>query len=169
MKLMIRHAYPCTPEQYWEMYWDDAFDAELQANSTVAREVLEHDEQDGVLTRKLRFTPDTELPRPVAKLLGSSKLVYDQLNVWDRAAGVMTWEVLPTFLSPETFQAKGSFRVVETPTGCELQVDGDIDVKIRFIGGQIEKQIVAQIEEAYTRMHHTSLAWLEARSQGPAA
>jgi hypothetical protein len=161
MKLNVRYAYPCSPERYWEMYWDDAFDAKLQANSTVDRTVLEESDEGGVLTRKLRFTPQSELPGPVAKIVGTKKLVYDQLNVWSRADSTMTWEVLPTFLSADKFSAKGTFKVVPQTGGCELQIDGDIDVKVRFIGGQIEKQIVAQIDEAYARMHAASLEWLD--------
>ncbi|MCB9669022.1 MAG: DUF2505 domain-containing protein [Alphaproteobacteria bacterium] len=161
MKLNVRYAYPCTPERYWEMYWDDAFDAQLQANSTVKRELVEETDAGGVVTRKLRFTPENELPGPVAAIVGTKKLVYDQVNVWDRAASVMSWEVLPTFLSSDKFSAKGVFKVVPKGPGCELQIDGDIDVKVRFIGGQIEKQIVSQIEDAYAKMHTASVAWLE--------
>lgn len=161
MKLNVRYAYPCSPERYWEMYWDDAFDAKLQEGSTVQRDVLEETDENGVLTRKLRFTPDTELPSVAAKAIGTKKLVYDQLNVWTRADSLMSWEVLPTFLSADKFTAKGTFKVVGTPTGCELQIDGDIAVKIRFIGGTIEKQIVAQIDDAYARMHGASLKWLD--------
>lgn len=161
MKLNVRYAYPCTPARYWEMYWDDAFDEKLQENSTVDRAVLEESDVDGILTRKLRFTPENELPGPVAKIVGTKKLVYDQLNVWSRADSLMTWEVLPTFLSSDKFVAKGTYKVVPTAGGCEVHIDGDIDVKIRFIGGQIEKQIVAQIDDAYARTHGASLAWLD--------
>jgi hypothetical protein len=161
MKLNVRYAYPCSPDRYWEMYWDDGFDAKLQENSTVDRQVIEETDADGVLTRKLRFTPESELPRPVAKMLGTSKLVYEQLNVWNRANSEMTWEVLPSFLSADKFTAKGTFRVVPSAAGCELQIDGDIEVKVRFIGGQIEKQVVAQVEEAYAKMHTASVDWLD--------
>lgn len=161
MKLSVRYAYDCSPEAYWAMYWDDAFDKALQADSTVDREVLEHTDDKGVITRRLRFTPEAELPGPVAKMIGSKKLVYDQLNVLDTGAGIMTWQVLPTFISADKFSASGEFRIEPTATGCEMIVDGDIDVKIRFIGGQIEKQIVSQIEAAYKRMHDASEDWIE--------
>lgn len=161
MKLKVRYDYPCTPERYWEMYWDDEFDAKLQQDSTVKREVISQSDENGVLTRRLRFTPDAELPGPVAKVIGSKKLVYEQINVWDRAASTMTWKVLPTFISEDKFKAEGTFKVADEAPGCELQIDGTIDVKIRFIGGTVEKQVVAQIEDAYAKMHTASVAWLD--------
>lgn len=166
MKLKVRYDYPCTPERYWEMYWDEGFDAKLQQNSTVKREVLSESDEDGVLNRRLRFTPDAELPGPVAKIIGTKKLVYEQDNAWDRAASTMTWKVLPTFISSDKFNAEGTFKVVPKAGGCQLQIDGDIDVKIRFIGGQVEKQVVAQIEDAYAKMNTASVAWIEENGAG---
>lgn len=160
MKLSVRHTYPCTPEIFWEMYWDDEFDAQLQADSTVDREVLSEIDEGGVVVRRLRFTPQNELPSPVARIVGTKKLTYEQVNRWDRAAGRMSWEVLPSFLSADKFSAKGVFDVKGVGDGCEMIVDGDITVNVRFIGGQIEKQIVAQIQVAYDRMLDTGKSWL---------
>ena len=162
MKLDVRHFYPCSPERWWEMYWDDSFDAMLQADSTVDREVVEEKEENGVLTRRLRFTPQSELPGPVAKIVGSKKLVYEQVNHFHRAKGEMTWEVLPSFLDAKKFSAKGSLRCEPTGSGCESIAQGDITVNVRFIGGQIEKQIVAQVKEAYDQMAIKGRVWLEA-------
>ena len=160
MKLKVSYAYNCTPEAYWQMYWDDAFDAKLQEGSTVDREVVEEREEEGVLHRRLRFTPHAELPSPVARLIGSKKLVYDQANAWHKSDSVMTWEVLPTFISADKFAAKGTFKIVPTAGGCEMHVDGDIDVKVRFIGGKIEQEIIKNIDAAYAKMHHSALEWM---------
>lgn len=160
MKLQARYTYDCTPEQYWEMYWDDGFDAKLQKNSTVAREVIEESDSGDVLTRKLRFTPHAELPTAAAKIIGSSKLVWDQVNHWHRSKSSLLWEVLPTFISSDKFTAKGDFRVVPNGSGCAVEVDGEIAVKIRFIGGQIESQVVSQIKDAYDNMDRVSKSWL---------
>lgn len=160
MKLTVRHFYPCSPERYWEMYWDEDFDAKLQQGSTVDRELIEEREADGKLVRKLRMTPQSELPTPVAKIVGSKKLSWDQVNTWFKNDSRLTWEVLPTFISADKFEAKGDFRVLPADGGCKLEIDGEIKVNVRFIGGRIEAEVVRQIEETYAQMKEVSDAWL---------
>lgn len=162
MKLAVRQHYPCSPAQFWDMYWDDGFDAIVQAGSGVDREVIEQRTEGSVIVRRLRFTPHDELPTPVAKVIGSPKLVYEQLNRFDPDAGRMSWEVLPTFL-PGKLNARGTLTAAEVPSGSEMRVDGEITVNVMFIGGQIEKQVVSQIEKGYQKMHAAGLTWLRER------
>lgn len=159
MKLYVRHTFPCDPDTFWEMYWDDGFDQMMQRGSTVERELLEQREEDGVIVRRVRFTPQRELPGPAAKLLGSSKLIYEQENRWDPAASKMSWRVIPTVL-PGKLDAQGTFVVNAIPGGCEQVVDGDISVNVRFIGGQIEKAVVSEVELSYDRMAEVAREWL---------
>ncbi|MCA9493192.1 MAG: DUF2505 domain-containing protein [Myxococcales bacterium] len=161
MKLLVRHGLPCSPEKYWKMYWDDDFDAMLRKESAVERELLEERDDGDVLVRRVRITPDRELPTPVAKLLGAPKLVYEQENRWDRKNAVLHWKVLPTIL-PGKLDCRGTFRIQPTATGCEQVVDGEIKVNVMLVGGQIEKAVVAEIEKSYDRMAAASKEWLAA-------
>lgn len=161
MKLDVRHAYACSPERFWTMYWDDDFDAMLQRESAVQRTLIEERDEGNVLYRRVKFVPDRELPGPVAKLLGSNKLVYEQENHWDRATNTMRWRVLPTVL-PGKLDAAGRFRVLPTASGCEQHVEGEITVNVMFVGGQIEKAIVGEVEKSYTKMAAACREWLRA-------
>ncbi|MCB9677235.1 MAG: DUF2505 domain-containing protein [Alphaproteobacteria bacterium] len=166
MKLDVRHYYPCSTERWWQMYWDDGFDALLQRDSAVDREVLEEREEGGKLIRRLRFTAKAELPAPVAKIVGAKKLVYDQLNTFDREKGVMHWKVLPGFIDASKFTGEGTLKAEPTGTGCESIASGDITVNVRFIGGQIEKQVVSSIKDAYDKMAIAGREWLAANPSG---
>ncbi|MBX2796596.1 MAG: DUF2505 domain-containing protein [Myxococcales bacterium] len=160
MKLNIRQTFPCSPARFWEMYWSDSLDAMLNEGSTVQRDVLEEREDGDVLIRRLRFTPEQELPRAAASLLGSSKLVYEQENRFDRSNGVLHWEVIPTIL-PGKLEAKGTVEVHPAGDGqCEQVVAGDITVNVRFIGGQIEKAVVAEVEKSWNRTAEVCRSWL---------
>ena len=159
MKIEVRHRFDCTPERYWEMYWHPEFDQMLNKRSTVTREVVDENDDGTVLYRRLRFTPDRELPRAASRILGSTKLVYEQDNYLDRARGVMTWEVLPSVL-PGKVNAKGSFAVSAVPGGCELAVVGEVQVKLRFIGGMVEQTIVDSVKQSYEMMAEISREWL---------
>lgn len=160
VKLYVRHTFPCDPETFWRMYWDDDFDAMMRRESTVERELLEQREVGGVLIRRVRFTPQRELPGPAAKVLGSKKLIYEQENRWDREASRMNWRVVPTVL-PGKLDAKGTFVVKPAAGGCEQIVDGEITVNVMFIGGQIEKAVVAEVEQSYDKMAVVAREWLQ--------
>lgn len=162
MKLLVRHTFPCDPATFWKMYWDDAFDAELRKESAVERELLEERRDGSVLVRRVRLTPERELPGPAAKLLGSNKLVYEQENRWDEAAGRLEWRVIPTVL-PGKLDAQGTFLVRGVPGGCEQVIEGEITVNVRFIGGQIEKLIVGEVQQSYDRMAEVCRRWLTDR------
>ena len=164
MKLHVRHEYPCSPERFWEMYWHDSFDAVLDANSDAKRELIEMKDEGGVLYRRLRFTPNRTLPKPVAKILGSDKLVYEQENFWHKADSIMKWKVLPTVL-PGKIRAEGTFEVTPQGSGCVQEVRGDIEVNIRFIGGQVEKAVVEQVEKAYVKIAEAGRQWLKDHPQ----
>lgn len=163
MKLLVRHKFDCTPERFWEMYWDDGFDEMLRRDSTVHRDVLEERTEGDVVIRRVRFTPDKELPAAAAKLIGATKLVYEQENRWDKRNSTMHWRVIPTIL-PGKLDAQGLFKVVATPTGCEQVVDGEIKVNVMLIGGQIEKAVIAEVEKSYEKMAETCREWLRSRS-----
>lgn len=151
MKLLVRQTYPCSVDTFWKMYWDDEFDAILRRESAVSRELVEERRDGDVVTRRVKFTPDRDLPGPAAALLGSSKLIYEQENRWDPGASRLDWRVIPTIL-PGKLDAKGWFVVRAAPGGCEQVVEGDISVQVRFVGGQIEKAIVAEVQQSYEKM-----------------
>ena len=161
MKLQARHAFPCTPERYWEMYWSDSYDKLLMHGATYDREVLEdREEPGGVRVRRVRITPHQDLPSAASALLGASKLVYEQENRFDPATGEVQWRVIPTIL-PGKLDARGSFKIVPTPSGCEQVIDGDIQVKVRFVGGQIEKAVIAEVEKSYGKTAEIGRRWLQ--------
>lgn len=163
MKLNVRHTFDCTPESFWEMYWSDEFDEMLRRDSTVEREVVEERTEGDIELKRLRFTPERELPTPVAKLLGSKRLVYEQENRWNPATKVLRWRVIPTVL-PGKLDASGTFTVVERPGDrCEMQVDGDIVVNVRLIGGRIESAVVDEVQKSYDQMAASIREWVQQR------
>lgn len=159
MKLYVRHEFECTPARFWELYWDQGFDEALQRESAVTREVLEEKMEGDVLVRRVRFTPDRELPGPVASLIGAKRLVYESENRWDKSTSTLHWRILPTIL-PGKIDAKGTFKVNPTARGCEQVVDGNISVNVMLVGGQIEKAVVAEVEKSYDKTAAICREWL---------
>ena len=161
MKLQAQNSFPCSPERFWEMYWSPSFDDMLNEGTTVHRELLSETADASGCVRRLRFTPQQELPSAVASLVGSTRLVYEHESRWDKAAGVVHWRVLPTVLA-DKITAEGTMRVVATPSGCKQVVDGEISVRVRFIGGRIESTIIKEVTKSYNRMGEMGSKWLSA-------
>jgi hypothetical protein len=161
VKLAVRHDFDCSVARYWEMYWDPEFDEALRRDAAVQRDLIEERTEGAIQIRRLRFTPDRELPSAVAALIGAKKLVYEQENRWDSANNTMHWRVIPTFLQGK-FDAKGLFKVV--PLGadaCQQVVEGEIVVNVPLVGGQIEKAVVAEVQRSYDKTAATCREWLE--------
>jgi hypothetical protein len=162
MKLNVSHRFGCNPETFWNMYWDDSFEEVLNQSTDVKRELLEEKDDGEIYYRKLKFTPEKDLPRPAAKVLGSSKLIYEQENTFYRSKSEMVWGVLPSLL-PGRLSAGGLMKVLPDGDGCRLEVTGDIEVKVRFVGGQIEKMVVGQVETSYDKLAQAARLWLAER------
>ena len=154
MKLKADHSFACPPERFWEIFWDDAYNKALDGASAATREVTSDNTVNGVRKWTTRVTPQRELPRAVQKLIGSSKLSYDQHSELDIAKGTLKWEVKPHVLTDKV-KAKGTMSVTPTASGCRRVAEGEITVKVSFVGGQIEKAIVSDVEASYAKAAET--------------
>lgn len=162
MKLHIRHTFPCTVEQFWASYWDPEFDAELQRNSPIRRELLSDDTTDTFRTLKQRFHSNVELPGPVRGVLGMDRLTWDQETRVDQATNKLSWKVTPPIYK-DRVRAEGTMTVRATPDGCERVIEGDIDVPVPIFGKKIEQGVVDNLHknEEITAVLRTR--WLKKR------
>lgn len=159
LKLSVRNAFPCSVDEFWAMYWDPQFDEVLQKEARVTRKLLHEETKGDVTTRRVKLTPDADLPAAVAAILGSKKLEYEQENRWDAKARVLHWRVIPTVL-PGKLDAAGTMTVRPTSTGCEQVVDGSIVVKVMLVGGKIEQAVVDEVSRSYDRAAAACRRWL---------
>ena len=158
MKIHVSHTFDCSAERFWEVFWDEGFDAAMLKASGLAREILS-DEDDGVVRRwRVRLTPDRELPKAAAAFLGSKKLIYEQENAWNRETGVLDWTVIPMVLTDKV-NAQGTVIVRGLGETCVREVDGLVEVNV-FLGKRVEKAIIADAEKSYARAAEAMREWL---------
>lgn len=151
MKLYVESHLPIDPAAGWKIFESDEFDTRLrkQTNMTVER-LSETQESEHVVVRRLKYTSGTELPALVAKALGGKHLTYEQTNRMDYATNRLDWTVeLPVMKDRVT--VKGATTMTATSEGCRRVVDGEITVRMRLVGGQIEKAVVAEFEKSMAR------------------
>lgn len=163
MKLSVRHVFPCTEDQFWSLFWDPEYDRRLQVGTAVARELLEDRDEADAHTQRWRFVPEQRLPGAVAKLAGTDRLTYDQDTRWDKQTRVLTWRVFPALLADKV-TAAGSLTVRPIAEGVERLVDGNIEVRVPFFGGQIEQAILRSVEQGYEAAAAATLAMLRERA-----
>lgn len=161
-RLSIRHRFPCSVDTFWEMFWDEEYEAMVSEAAAVERETLEDRMEGEVRVLVSRTTPDRELPVAVAKVIGANKLIYTQTTRFDRAASRLSWEVQPNVMADKV-TAKGLFEVRPTDEGCERSVAGEIEVRVPLIGRRVEKAIVEDVSRNYDEAAKASLRWLAAR------
>lgn len=160
MKLNARHVYPCSTVRFWQMFWDPEYDRMLTEQTGLDRTDLWNRVEGDVRTWRARYEPARELPAAAQKVLGASKLVYEQESRLEQTKGELQWAVEPMVMR-DRVTARGSMLVQPHPTGCERVVEGEISVRVLLVGGAIEKAVSSQLAEGYEQTHRIGLAWLE--------
>lgn len=151
MRIAFSHLFPCTPGEFFQLLDDPALE-ELQCRvGDMRREVVEQRENpDGSRYRKIRCRPNRQLPGFLKPFLGPDGVVYDQVNEWDARTGLLRWRVeVPAF--GERMQVAGTTRLEAHPQGCQRTIEGDVTVKVRLIGGQIEKFVADDLQKSYDK------------------
>ncbi|TNE87161.1 MAG: DUF2505 family protein [Deltaproteobacteria bacterium] len=150
MKLYLESDLAFDPATAWEIFESSEYADRLEDATDMSVELLEERMEGDVKVRKLRYRSKRELPRMVAKALGSKNLTYEQVNRFDRNRSELTWQVfLPVVADRVTVE--GTTRISEAPGGAKRVVDGDIEVRVRLVGGQIEKVVAGEFERSMGR------------------
>lgn len=150
MKLYVESLLPVDPATAWSLFESSEFEQRLEAKTNLKCEVLESRDEGNGTFRRLRYTSGTELPTMVAKALGSKNLTYEQHNRFDRSTGTMQWTVqLP--VAADRVSVSGTTSITAHDGGSKRVVDGEIVVRMRLIGGQIEKAVVGEFEKSMAR------------------
>lgn len=149
MKLYIESALDFDPETAWEIFESDEFSARLESATDLVCTVLDEGAEGDIQTKKLRYASKRELPAIAAKALGSKRLAYEQHNRFNPAKSELTWKVI--IPGTDRVDVSGITTIHASSTGSKRVVDGDITVRVRFIGGQIEKAVVAEFERSMRR------------------
>lgn len=150
MKLYLESDLAFDPATAWAIFESKEFEARLEEATDLVCEVLGETTEGSVQVKHLRFTSKRELPAMVARALGSKNLTYEQVNRYDAARSELAWSVqLPVMA--DRVSVGGVTRITPAPGGAKRVVDGEISVRVRLVGSQIEKVVVAEFERSMAR------------------
>lgn len=113
--------------------------------------VLHREEKNGHLLERFKIVSRTPLPAFAQRAAGVDRISYEQELDSDHATKTIVWKVKTLFLSDKV-KCGGKSRVIPAPdNGCERVLEGEITVSVPLVGGQIEKQIVEQLQSSYDK------------------
>lgn len=150
MKLYLASDLDFDPKTAWAIFESSEFEKRLEDTTDLVCTVLEEKMEGDVKVRRLRYESKRDLPKVVAKALGQPRLTYEQHNRFDPSTSQLTWKVILPVLT-DRVNAGGTTTITATPNGSRRVVDGDVTVRMRLIGGQIEKTVVGEFERGMAR------------------
>ncbi|XXT16873.1 DUF2505 domain-containing protein [Sorangium sp. So ce429] len=149
-RFTVTHEINAGEETFWATFFDRSFNEKVyrEVLGFPAFEILEQNENDAQLTRKVRGTPKMELPGPVAKLIGPG-FSYIEEGRFDKKSKIWSWKTIPSSLA-DKIRNEGVLRV--EPAGSDKIrriVQIDIEAKIFGVGGLIESSVEKQLRQAW--------------------
>ena len=150
MKLSVTSEFNASPETVWAAFESEAFEARLEQESGMVKTLLETRTEGGVRYQRIRVERRKPLPGFVAKVLGSKTLGFVQTERFDSATSCSNWSVEVPALG-DRVSVSGSTSITATPTGSRRVLQGEVSVRVRLVGGAIEKAVVGDFQKTAAR------------------
>ncbi len=146
----VTHEINCDAETFWKIFFDKSFNERLFKDVLGFPEftILEQNETDTQITRKVSGTPKMTLPGPVTKLLGNN-FRYTEDGTFNKATKIWSWKMQPSTLADKLRQ-EGKMRI--EPIGDKrVRRIAEIvnEAKIFGVGGLIESSAEKGLREGW--------------------
>ena len=149
-ELMIRHTLKCDAEAYWRCVFDEQYNRRLYLDILKFREfkMLSHQETADGSTRRIHLNPPaTELPAPVAKVVGDLSWVED--GTYTKATRRYRFKCIPASMPDKTQIAGELWCESRGPKTIERIARIKIEVKVFVVGALVEKRISEDTQRSY--------------------
>ncbi len=149
-KFTLTHEINCDVDTFWKVFFDKSFNDKLYSEALGFPEfkVVEQNETDQKLTRKVAAQPKMEVPGPVAKLLGSN-IRFTEEGTFDRASKTWRWKTIPSSLA-DKIRNEGTLRVEAAgPNKVRRIAEVEVEAKVFGLGGLIESSAEKQLRQGW--------------------
>ncbi len=164
MKFSIRQAVAVSPDQAMAAYGTPAFYEGRPARDDIeVREVVRHEATADRVLLEVRFAFTGSVSPAVRAVVDPSKLSWITRTELVQAERRSSWTVLPDHY-PDRQRASGTYRFGASeadPGACEVEVEGDLRVRVPIVGRSVEKVIVGDLR-AYIADEVAGIAGWEA-------
>lgn len=163
MRYTITDEFDATPQRYWEVFFDEAYNRALFERLRVGREVQglsREGEGDAlVIRRKQKLTPQREAPAILQTFIKGA-VSYVEDNHFVARTNSMEVVTTPSFMA-DSIVTRGTYRLEPIgPARVRRIWDGEVTVNVRFVGGKAEKFIVDEVTASYRTTTEFTRQWL---------
>jgi hypothetical protein len=148
VKFSIREAVAVPPERAMAAYGSPSFYEGRAARDDIeVREVVRHEATPGRVLLEVRFAFTGSLSPAVRAVVDPGKMSWITRTELLLAEGRSSWTVLPDHY-PDRLSASGTYRFEEAASGpgaCDVEVEGDLRVRVPIVGRSVEKVIVGDL------------------------
>ncbi|MFO0757939.1 MAG: DUF2505 domain-containing protein [Byssovorax sp.] len=151
-KFSVSHEINCNVETFWKTFLDKTFNEKLYLEGLgfPAFKIVEQNETDTRITRKVQGTPKMEVPAAVAKVLGSN-FSYTEEGAFDKTTKVWTWKLIPSSM-PDKIKQDGKVTVVAIGDNkVRRTAEINMEAKVFMVGGLIESSGEKQLREGWDK------------------
>lgn len=163
MEYTIEDTFDVSAPRFWEIFFDEAFNAALWPALDIDCQVLKFERtgegQALRIHRELRLTPKRELPRALQSIV-SSTISYVETDDFDASTQRMKTRTTPNFMA-DRIDNHGEFRLdVLGPDRVKRVWAGTCVAKVPLMGGRIENFLVDQIRDSYRETTVFTRNWI---------
>jgi hypothetical protein len=145
VKFSIRQAVAVPPARAMAAYGSPGFYQGRSTRDDIAvREVVSHEASGDRILLKVRFAFTGSVSPAVRAAVDPAKMSWITQTEILLAEGRSSWVVLPDHY-PDRLKASGVYRFEEGDSGpgtCDVEVEGDLQVRVPIVGRSVEKVIV---------------------------
>ena len=131
-------------------------------------DVLASEERDGVLRRRVRYTPRAEgkIPSFARGRVTPEMLVFVEESAFYRAEHRIDYRVEPNLPDRwrDHFASHGRFSLAAIPGGVARRIDGEVQVRVPLVGGLVERMLVSELRQSFAAEAAVLGRWLAAPS-----
>jgi Protein of unknown function (DUF2505) len=152
MKLALDYVWDCTPESFWELYFDPQFVVRLHLEglgSTTAEVVSQEGDLTSGLVRTLRYSQRPNAPAPVRRIFGE-EIVTTEVSTFDPPSSTTTFTITPGTMADKT-RIHGTIALGSDGGHTTEDFSLEAQVKIFGVGPIVEKFIEHQAREIQER------------------
>jgi len=162
-RFSIAHDFDCDPATYWDIFWDEAFNADQYAQMSCGRTVLVLREEADRRLRDQEIRPERDVPAVLRKLIPRGAVRYVEHGTWKRPVGPLEVDIkVPA--AGERFAMTALYSVTDLGGGrCRRQFAGECTIKIPLVAGMAEKTVIDSMRESYETAAKVHRQWIARR------
>jgi hypothetical protein len=145
MHFTAEHKFPAPPERVAALMVDPEFEARVELPDLSPPTVVEHDVTSAEHVLRLRYEYIGQLDAIARRLLGNRQLVLVQAVRLDPGTGKGQL-TLEAEADPDRVHGAATINLTaDGASGSVRRLDGDFTVKVRLIGGSVERRLLPGI------------------------